>query len=77
MCFDYRVKSVNGLRVLDRLGFVDLFVVFEEKEVELILIFLELVLVMFLCFCYIFFDVFLIIVKLKKLVVFFKLDVLI
>lgn len=42
------------------------------------MIFLELVLVMFLCFCYIFFDVFLIIVKLKKkLVVFFKLDVLI
>lgn len=63
LCPDHRA---NGLRVLDRLGFADLFAVFEEKEVELIVILLELVLVMSLCSCHTFSDVFPTTVKSKK-----------
>lgn len=66
LCPDHRAKSANGLRVLDRLGFADLFAVFEEKEVELIVILLELVLVMSLCSCHTFSDVFPTTVKSKK-----------
>lgn len=66
LCHDHKANSANGLRVLDRLGFTDLYAVFEEKEVELIVILLELVLVMSLCSCHTFSDVFPTSVKSKK-----------
>lgn len=58
LCPEHDAKSSNGLKVLDRLGFVDLYAVFEEKEVDLILVLLELVLVISLCSCHAFSDVF-------------------
>lgn len=66
LCPEHNAKSSNGLKVLDRLGFVDLYAVFEEKEVDLILVLLELVLVISLCSCHAFSDVFSGPVKSKK-----------
>ncbi|XP_061187480.1 uncharacterized protein LOC133195609 [Saccostrea echinata] len=58
LCSEHEAKSASGLKVLDRLGFADLYAVFEEKEVDLVVILLELVLVMSLCSCKGFSDLF-------------------
>lgn len=58
LCSEHEAKSAGGLKVLDRLGFADLYAVFEEREVDLIVILLELVLVMSLCSCKSFSDFF-------------------
>ncbi|XP_062618912.1 uncharacterized protein LOC134280511 [Saccostrea cucullata] len=66
LCSEHEAKSASGLKVLDRLGFADLYAVFEEKEVDLVVILLELVLVISLCSCKGFSDLFPVSSKSKK-----------